>query len=302
MTLLKERAAPMVPPVLQAYLQCRQAALTAVTPKTALVVPHDRSLHPVPLSKLPSHGGRGWGRGLIKARFHPHLTSSSEGEGWGANFPPTAVVISWLLLGFLLFPSEAAASFNSWSYREAEAKLGTHVVCISNLHEQLLQWGPNFPGWDRSRQPKVLGRPVKVGANGVVKEIRQVSEGKYQVVVHWDPEDPGEPHWSTVIGPADDNVTVSSLLQPDLTGRWREVGRSATLEFLQGGGFKALDNEGMAVAGRYTLIKDGRIRFEIQREGTTDEVVTLNFSLTGDDLTLTPTDGHGGMEHYRREK
>lgn len=213
-----------------------------------------------------------------------------------------SVVLALLLIGFFTGASGAEASSDGWSHDEAEEKLNTRVECLSNSHEELLQWGPNFPGWDRSRQPKTLGRPVKVGAKGVIKEILQVSEGKYQVVVHWDRENQEDPFWSTVIGPAEYNLTVSSLFQPELVGKWREVGRAATIEFLKDGGFKAVDNEGLAVSGRYTLIKDGSIKFEIQREGTTDEVVTLNFSLTGHDLKLTPADAGGGVEHYRREK
>ena len=177
---------------------------------------------------------------------------------------------------------------DGWSREEAEGKLGSHVQCVSNPDEELLQWGPNFPGWDRSRQPKALGRPLKVGSKGVVREILQAAEGKYRVVVHWDAEKAGDPYWTTVIGPAKANVAFVSRHPAEIVGKWREVGRSATLEFLQDGGFKAVDNEGMAVAGRYTLIKDGNLTFEIHHEGTLDEIVTLNFSLVGDELTVNP--------------
>ena len=212
-----------------------------------------------------------------------------------------SISLSLALLWMIWAGSVTLAGDSAWSRTEAEAKLDIRVQCVSNPGEALLQWGPNFPGWDRSRQPKAVGRPVKVGAKGVIKEILQTSEGQYRVVVHWDSEKAGGPYWSTVIGPAEVNVTTASLPPSALAGRWREVGRSATLEFLPDGGFRAVDNEGMAVAGRFKLVRDGNITFEMQHEDTTDEIVTLNFSLIGDELTLTPS-GRVEVERYRKEK
>lgn len=196
----------------------------------------------------------------------------------------------------------AEAPPEGWSREEAQGKLGRYVQCIGNPNDELLEWGPNFPGWERSRQPKALGRPVKVGSKGVIREILPVSEGRYRVVVHWDPEKPGDPYWTTVIGPAEGNVTTLSRPPPDLIGRWREVGRSATLEFLEDGSFKAKDNEGMAVAGRYVVVEDDNLTFVIHHGGTTDEVVTLDFSLLDGELTLTSSGTKAEVEHYRKEE
>ena len=110
---------------------------------------------------------------------------------------------SLALLGFLSAALAAEPLSEGWTRQEAEAKLGTRVECLCNPDQELLQWGPNFPGWDRSRQPKALGRPVKVGAKGTIKEILPAADGKYRVVVHWDPENPGDPYWTTVMGPAE---------------------------------------------------------------------------------------------------
>jgi hypothetical protein len=88
---------------------------------------------------------------------------------------------------------------------------------------------------------------------------------------------------------------------PDLIGKWKEVGKVATLEFSTDGTFKAVDNQGMAVSGKYTLSKDGRLRCEIRHEGGSEEVVDLMISIKGDELTLTST-GSSGAERYRREK
>jgi len=196
----------------------------------------------------------------------------------------------------------AEAPPEGWSREEAQGKLGRCVQCLGNPNDSLLEWGPNFPGWERSRQPKAVGRPVKVGSKGVIREILPVSEGRYRVVVHWDPEKPGEPYWTTVIGPTDGNVTVASRPPPELIGRWREVGRSATLEFLEDGSFKAKDNEGMAVAGRYVVGEDHKLSFVIHHEGTADEVVTVDFSLLDGELTVIFAGAKEEIERYRKEK
>jgi hypothetical protein len=87
----------------------------------------------------------------------------------------------------------------------------------------------------------------------------------------------------------------------DITGKWKEVGKAATLEFSKDGSFKAVDNQGMAVSGKYALSKDGQLRCEIQHEGKAVEVVILTVSIKGDELTLT-SPGHAGAEHYKRER
>ena len=38
-------------------------------------------------------------------------------------------------------------------------------------------------------------------------------------------------------------------------GKWKEIGKTATLEFWKDGTFKAVDNQKMAVKGKYTLNK-----------------------------------------------
>jgi hypothetical protein len=172
---------------------------------------------------------------------------------------------------------------------------------VRNPERQLLKWGPRFPGWDRSRQPKAVGRPVEVGSRGVIRESLRVSDGRYRVVIHWDPERAGGPYWSTAIGPGELKVTAASLRSSQLVGSWREVGRSARIEFLPDGGFAAVDNEGMAVAGRFRLVGDGRLSFAIRHEGSADEIVDLDFSLIGDELTFAPAAG-GRAERYRKLK
>ena len=89
--------------------------------------------------------------------------------------------------------------------------------------------------------------------------------------------------------------------RPDLVGTWREVGKKATIEFSKDGAFKAVDNQAMAVSGKYTLLKDGRLRCEIQQKEGSAEVVNVTISIKGDELTLT-SPGDREVERYRREK
>jgi hypothetical protein len=89
--------------------------------------------------------------------------------------------------------------------------------------------------------------------------------------------------------------------KPDLIGRWKEVGKAATIEFSKDGAFKAVDNQGMVVSGKYTLLKDGRLRCEIQQKEGSAEVVNVTISIKGDELTLTSRDDTE-VERYRRER
>jgi hypothetical protein len=68
--------------MLDVLLSVSDAAVTvALTFTSDPLVSYGRSPHPISVKKLPSLGGRGWGRGLIWPTFHPHLTSPVKGEG-----------------------------------------------------------------------------------------------------------------------------------------------------------------------------------------------------------------------------
>ena len=94
---------------------------------------------------------------------------------------------------------------------------------------------------------------------------------------------------------------LSCAPQPAIIGKWREIGKVATLEFSADGTFKAVDNQGMAVSGKYTLSKDGNLRCEVLQDGSSKEVVNLTISIKGDELTLSSSDSNE-VESYRREK
>ncbi len=89
--------------------------------------------------------------------------------------------------------------------------------------------------------------------------------------------------------------------KPDHIGKWKEVGKTATIEFSRDDTFKAVDNQGMAVSGKYTLSEDGHLQCEIQQEGGPGEVVNLIIAIEGDELTLT-SPGDTKVEIYRRER
>ena len=84
-------------------------------------------------------------------------------------------------------------------------------------------------------------------------------------------------------------------------GKWREIGKTATLEFLKDGTFKAVDNQGMAVSGKYTLSENESARFEIERQDSSPEIVTGKISVRGEELTLISGDGKE-VDRYKRER
>jgi hypothetical protein len=88
---------------------------------------------------------------------------------------------------------------------------------------------------------------------------------------------------------------------PWVVGKWQEIGRMATLEFSKDGSFKAVDNQGMAVGGKYTLLENGNVRFEIAHQGSPSEIVIGKLSVREDELTISFKHGNE-VERYRRVK
>jgi len=94
---------------------------------------------------------------------------------------------------------------------------------------------------------------------------------------------------------------IHCAASPGMIGTWLEVGKSATLEFKKDGSFSAMDNEGMAVNGKYRRLKDGSMKFEILHGDAPVEIVILNVSVSGDELTVAG-DHPSDVERYRRIK
>jgi len=88
---------------------------------------------------------------------------------------------------------------------------------------------------------------------------------------------------------------------PKIVGKWKEIGKTATLEFRKDGSFKAVDNQGMTVTGKYALLENGMARFEIAHQQSLPETVAIRLSVQKDELTITPAGGNE-VERYRRVK
>jgi len=94
-------------------------------------------------------------------------------------------------------------------------------------------------------------------------------------------------------------MMISCAHTPGVIGKWQEIGKTATLEFSKDGSFKTVDNMGMAAVGKYTLLEDGSVRFEIARQGSSPEILIGKLSVRGDDLTISFKNGNE-VERYRR--
>jgi len=94
---------------------------------------------------------------------------------------------------------------------------------------------------------------------------------------------------------------ISCASTPKLAGKWQEIGKTATIEFLEDGSFKTVDNMGMAVSGKYTLLGNGNIRFEIVHQGSSKEIVEGKFSMQEDELVISFGKGKE-VERYKRVK
>jgi hypothetical protein len=94
--------------------------------------------------------------------------------------------------------------------------------------------------------------------------------------------------------------SLSCFSPPNLIGCWRELGKNATLEFRKDGTFKAVDNEGMSVTGKYSLLNNGTIQFEVPRNGSSPDIIKGKISIIGDEFTFISLDGRD-VERYRRK-
>lgn len=97
------------------------------------------------------------------------------------------------------------------------------------------------------------------------------------------------------------SFVISCANTPNLVGKWKEIGKTATLELSKDGTFKAVDNQKMAVSGIYSLSEHGNISFEIYRPGSSSEIVNGKYSVQGDTLIFTSVDGKE-IQRYKRQK
>ena len=84
---------------------------------------------------------------------------------------------------------------------------------------------------------------------------------------------------------------LSCVHTPNITGKWQEPGKTSSIEFRQNGTFMAIDDMGMTVNGNYTLLAEGKIRFEINHSNSYVEIMTGSIEVQGDKLTLSHNEG-----------
>jgi hypothetical protein len=97
------------------------------------------------------------------------------------------------------------------------------------------------------------------------------------------------------------SLVASCANRPHVAGKWQEIGKTATLELVKDGTFTAVDNQGMAVSGNYTLYKDGTIKFEVTRAGSSPDIVNALVTVQGDELTFVFSHSKE-MERYKRQQ
>ncbi len=86
---------------------------------------------------------------------------------------------------------------------------------------------------------------------------------------------------------------------PTIVGSWQAVEGTASVTFAADGVFQAIDNEGMAVAGKYRLMGTDGIQFEVQHGGQENEVIDARVVRAGDQMTLI-FPGDAVVESYQR--
>jgi hypothetical protein len=96
-------------------------------------------------------------------------------------------------------------------------------------------------------------------------------------------------------------LLVSCAQKQDISGTWQETVTKSTIEFHRDSTFKAVDDMGMAVSGKYAIQENGSIRFEITHEGSAPEIVEGELSVRGDELTFSSADDKK-IETYKRVK
>ena len=95
-------------------------------------------------------------------------------------------------------------------------------------------------------------------------------------------------------------LITSCAHTPGVIGKWREIGKTSTLDLRKDNTFRAIDNQGMSVSGKYTLYEDGKVSFEISRPGDSPDIVYGIITVGDDGLIMTFGEGKE-VERYRKE-
>ena len=83
---------------------------------------------------------------------------------------------------------------------------------------------------------------------------------------------------------------ISCEQTPSIKGKWQEVGKTSSIEFVKNGTFTAIDDMGMSVSGNYTLLPDKKIQLEIKHPDSSVEILLGSINVKGDKLAIISDD------------
>jgi len=95
-------------------------------------------------------------------------------------------------------------------------------------------------------------------------------------------------------------LLIACSIHPEYVGKWQEVGKTATLELRNDGTFTAIDNQGVGVSGKYNLLENGTVTFEIVHQDFSPEIIKAKLTLKDNELTVIPEKG-SEVERYQRK-
>ena len=96
-------------------------------------------------------------------------------------------------------------------------------------------------------------------------------------------------------------LLISCSDHPAYVGKWQEIRKTAILEFRNDGTFTAIDNQGVSVSGKFNLLANGTVTFEIAHQDFSPEIVRAKLILKDNELTFIPEKGNE-VERYQRKQ
>ena len=85
-------------------------------------------------------------------------------------------------------------------------------------------------------------------------------------------------------------TSCSKSKQPNVVGRWHEIGTTGLAAFHEDGTIE-LSADGKEVSGKYSFITDDKLKIELAGKGASVGPRVYQFALSGTKMTLTDVDG-----------
>ena len=79
---------------------------------------------------------------------------------------------------------------------------------------------------------------------------------------------------------------ISCGQTPSIKGKWQEIGKTSSIEFRGNGTFTAIDDMGMSVSGNYILLNNKKIKLEIKRSESSDDILIGTIDVQDEKLVL----------------